>query len=347
MRGPRNRIGLATAAALLALASCRRESDGASGGGRRVELAFISNCVASFWTIASVGAQAAAREADVDCDVRMPSNGIVEQKQLVEDMLARGVAGIAISPIDGENQVELIDQACARTKVITHDSDAPKSKRLCYVGMDNYVAGRMCGKLVKEALPNGGSLLICVGRMEQDNARKRRQGLIDELLGRDDDPNRYDPPGGELRGGKYVILDTRTDQADRARAKANVEDAIVRYADLGCLVGLFAYNPPAILEALKGAGKLGKIQVVAFDEADETLQGILDGHVAGTVVQDPYRYGFESVRILAGLARGQSDVLPKGGVFEIPPRIVRKADARAFWDELKQRLEQGAKSTRK
>ena len=50
-----------------------------------------------------------------------------------------------------------------------------------------------------------------------------------------------------------------------------------QHPDLAAMVGLFAYNPPAILQALKQADKLGKIKVIGFDEADETLQGIVDG----------------------------------------------------------------------
>ena len=57
----------------------------------------------------------------------------------------------------------------------------------------------------------------------------------------------------------------------------------------------------------------------------------------GTVVQNPYRYGYESVRILAGLARDQ-DVLPEGGVLDIPARAIRSDNVRAFWDELEATL---------
>ena len=71
------------------------------------------------------------------------------------------------------------------------------------------------------------------------------------------------------------------------------------------MVGLFAYNPPLCLEAVKEAGKVGKIKIVAFDEDDTTLQGIVDGEIFGTVVQNPYMYGYDSVRILAALARNE------------------------------------------
>ena len=55
-----------------------------------------------------------------------------------------------------------------------------------YVGMDNYRAGRMAGALVKEALPEGGNVVIFIGRLEQDNSKRRRQGTIDEILDRPD-----------------------------------------------------------------------------------------------------------------------------------------------------------------
>jgi ribose transport system substrate-binding protein len=105
-----------------------------------------------------------------------------------------------VSPIDPVNQTELLNQAAKKTTLITHDSDAPDADRLVYIGMSNYDAGRLCGKLVKEALPKGGKIMIFIGRLEQDNAKLRRQGVIDEVLGRDHNPKRYDAPGKVLRG---------------------------------------------------------------------------------------------------------------------------------------------------
>ena len=128
---------------------------------KKPKLAFVTNCVAEFWTVATFGVEAAKKEFGVDAVVRMPPNGTAEeQKRILEDLLAKGVQGIALSPKDPENMTPLIDKVCARTLLITQDSDAPQSKRLCYVGMDNYDAGRMCGKLVEEALPNGG-VTVC------------------------------------------------------------------------------------------------------------------------------------------------------------------------------------------
>jgi ribose transport system substrate-binding protein len=206
--------------------------------------------------------------------------------------------------------------------------------------MDNYLAGRMLGQLIKEALPQGGKLAIFVGRVEQDNARKRRQGTIDEVLGRSMDSSRYDPPGTELSDGKYTFVVTLTDQFDRVKAKANCEDAILRYPDLSGIVGLFAYNAPLCLEALKQTQKVGAIKVFSFDEADETLQGIKDGSIAGTVVQNPYEYGFQSVKLLKEIIQGNKAAIPTSKFIDIPARKIERSNVEEFWADLKKKTAQ-------
>jgi ribose transport system substrate-binding protein len=104
--------------------------------------------------------------------------------------------------------------------------------------------------------------------------------VIDELLDRSvPAPHaiQYDPPGGELAGDRYTILGTRTDSFDYAKAKSNAKDTIASVPDIGCMVGLWAYNVPAGLAAVKEANKVGRIKLVSFDEDDLTLQGIADG----------------------------------------------------------------------
>jgi ribose transport system substrate-binding protein len=323
-------LSIVLACATLA-AGCGKKSE-------QLDLAYVCNGVDPFWNVAAAGVRAAAKEFNVQCEVLMPPNGIVDQKRMVEALLVRGVDGIAISPIDANNQVDLINEACKRTHVITQDSDAPQSERLCFVGMDNYKAGRAAGKLVKEAMPTGGTTMIFVGRLEQLNAQQRRQGIIDELLERPEQSmhgTKFDPPGQELKGAKYTIISTRTDNFDFAKAKSNAEDAMAAYPDLGCMIGLFAYNTPNCLEAVKAAGKAGQIKLVSFDENEATLQGIVDGSVYGTVSQQPYQYGYHSVRILAGLARGDKSVLPANKFHEVDIMVVRKDNVEKFWSDLK------------
>ncbi|MEP4078628.1 sugar-binding protein [Haloferula sp.] len=304
---------------------------------KKEKFAVVTTGVASFWDICKAGAEKAGSDLDVDVEVLMP-NGGVEQKSMMEDLLSKGVGGIAAAVIDPVNQSEFFDEVAGRVDFITMDTDAPDSKRQVYIGVDNYEAGRMCGKLVKEAIPDGGEVVLFIGRLEQDNSRRRRQGVIDELLDRSSDPMRFDPPGEVQKGDKYSVLATLTDQFDRAKGKANVEDMMTKHPDVACMVGLFVYNPVLILEALGQADKLGEIAVVGFDEADETLQAIKDGDAHGTVVQNPYEYGYQSVKMLKALAEGDNSGIPESKFISIPARMIRKDTVEQFWSDLNAKL---------
>ncbi len=303
----------------------------------RSKFAVVTTGVASFWDICKIGAEKAGADLDVDVEVLMP-NGGVEQKSKMEDLLSRGVDGIAAAVIDPINQSEFFDEVAERVEFITVDTDAPDSKRKFYIGVDNYDAGRMCGQLVKEALPEGGQVILFIGRLEQDNSKRRRQGVIDELLDRSRDPSRYDAPGAPVKGEKYTVLATLTDQFDRAKGKANAEDMLTKYPQVGCMVGLFAYNPPLILEALSQAKRLNTVKVVGFDEEDVTLQAIVDGTVHGTVVQNPYEYGYQSVKVLKALFEGDDSMIPANKFINIPARQIRKDTVTEFWADLNEKL---------
>jgi ABC-type sugar transport system substrate-binding protein len=225
----------------------------------RKSVAYVTNGIDPFWTIAAAGAKAAGRELDVNVLTRFPAKGVGDQKSILEGLLVQDdVTGVAVSPIDPSNQADILNKLGEKKHYITQDSDAPDTNRLAYIGMDNYDAGRMAGQLVKEALPDGGSIMIFVGRLGQLNAEQRRQGVIDELLDRTRDPTRRDPPADVIKGEKYTILGTQTDGFDKAKAKQNAQDAISRYPELGCMVGLFAYNPPLCLQAIREAGRVVK-----------------------------------------------------------------------------------------
>ncbi len=311
-------------------------------------IAFVTNQQASFWNIAEVGCKDAAEDFGVKVDVRFPSEATAtKQKQIVEDLLTSGIQAMAISPIDAANQTEMLNQWAAKIPLITQDSDAPDSKRLLYIGVDNYVAGRTLGKLIKQAYPDGAKVILCIGRTEQNNAQRRIQGVIDELFDR---PESFEWKNelGRIEGDRFTVLATLTDQGAFQVAKQKVEDAINTYPEVDVFAGLFAYNPPAILQALRQANKLDRIKVAAFDEDDMTLQGVKDGHVIGTVVQNPYEYGYQSIKVLSEVLKGDKSVIPESKYIDIPARAVtsdgRKVDdletepLEDFWADLKQKV---------
>jgi ribose transport system substrate-binding protein len=236
---------------------------------------------------------------------------------MLSSVLTKGVDGIAISPIDPENQNTLINEAAKKAVIFTQDSDAPNSDRACYIGTDNVAAGRQAGQLIREALPGGGKIMLFVGKLDVRNAQERIQGIKEALA-----------------GSKIEIIDVRTDDTDQVRAKSNAADTLVKYSDIQALVGLWSYNGPAILNAVKEAGKTGKVQIIAFDEADETLQGVREGAIYATVVQQPYEFGYQAIKLMAQAAKGDRSVIPAGRQIIIPTLIVNKTNVEEFTNRI-------------
>src|SRR5688572_18198946 len=148
----------------LALNGCQpapsnTNTPGAATGSKH-KLAFVTNNASDFWVIARKGTEKAAREIpNIEVEFKIPADGTAaEQQRLVDDLLSRGIHGIAISPVDPANQTQMLNRVAGQTLVVTQDSDAPNSNRVCYVGTDNVAAGRQAGDLLKEALPQGGKI---------------------------------------------------------------------------------------------------------------------------------------------------------------------------------------------
>lgn len=290
-------------------------SSGSGGSGGKTLLAFVTNNPSDYWKICNKGVDAAAAKlGDVDVQFVEPADGsALTQKQDVDDLLAKGVKGIAISPKDPSNQTAYLDTVAAKTNLITSDSDAPNSNRLCYIGTDNHAAGVMAGELVKKSLPQGGKIMFFVGSADAQNAHDRITGVEDAL-----------------KGSNIQVIGTRTDDSDHARAKQNAADAITSNTDLAGMVGIWSYNGPAIYSAVKSAGKQGKIQIIAFDQEDDTMTGIKDGTIAGTVVQQPYQFGYQSVVLLDQLSKGNKSGIPANKLIIVPTQVINKANIDAY-----------------
>ncbi len=283
------------------------------------KLAFVTNLSADFWNIAKIGVELADQELpDYTVEFRIGDGTAAKQKEIVEDLLVKGVVGIAISPVDAGNQTTMLNHAAEQALLICQDSDAPASKRAFYLGTDNIAAGREAGALIKQALPAGGTIMVFVGKKDQQNAKERFQGLNEAL-----------------KDSKITVIDLRADDGDRARAKNNAADTLVKYPDLAGMVGLWAYNAPAILSALKDANLLGKVKVVSFDEEDETLAGISAGTVHGTVVQQPYEFGYQSMKLMAKHLAGDASFLKNDKLMYVPTENITTANVDAFRLKLK------------
>lgn len=288
------------------------------------KLAFVSNNAANFWSFARAGCNEAAKElGNVDVDFRITaSGGSAEQTEILNDLVAKGIDGIAVSVDDPDNQTEFLDKIAGQTLLICADSDAAASKRMAYIGTDNEAAGEQAGQMIKECLPNGGTIMLFVGHSDAQNAVERAAGIKKAL-----------------EGSNIQIIDTRTDDTDPVRAQKNAEDTLVKYPDIGCLVGLWNYNGPAILNAVRNAGKIGQVKIVCFDDEEDTLSGIASGAIYGTVVQNPFEFGRQAVTMMDKYLNGDTNVFGGGKIF-IPTRDIKKDDVAQYQDYQKKILGQ-------
>jgi ribose transport system substrate-binding protein len=243
------------------------------------------------------------------------------------------VQGVAVSPIDAEGQTELIDEMAKKDIfVVTFDSDAPDSKRRGYVGTSNFAAGRNVARLVDEALPEGGKIAVLVANRTKDNLLDRMGGMS-QVLGQLNDAAKSQEGGKSLE-----IIDFFVDEGDDKKCAELIRQILADHADVACLVGLNARHGPVLMDVLRGEGQLGKIKIIAFDEAPATLAGVESGDIFATVAQDPYDFGAESVRMLASLCRSDELALPVGATNRsVESVMVRKANLEEHRAKLKAR----------
>lgn len=186
------------------------------------------------------------------------------------------------------------------------------------------------------AVSSKKKIMVFVGIKEVANAQERFSGLKESIEGTD-----------------IEIIDLLTDDVDFAKARKNAENTLTAHPDVAALVGLWEYNPPQILNALKSAGKLGKIKTVGFDENFATLRAIDEGNCQGTVCQNPYVFGYDSMKILRDIivegkdeAAVVAEMKAKHGGPEDDPnmifvdtRVIRKGAGIKYLEECQARLD--------
>jgi ribose transport system substrate-binding protein len=291
-------------------------------------IVFITGGSSPFWQMAINGARDAAKRHNAELDVVVPQReeGVEEQTKLLLDVDEAKVDGLAISPLDADSQTHPINALVRSINVVTFDADAPLSERQYYIGTSNFSAGQLIGELITEALPEGGSIVVLYANMTKNNMIERAEGFQHFLT--------------EHPDAKIQVAGNLIDNGDVEVCKTNIRKAISENSDLSGIVGMNAHHGPLVLDVLEKDGMLGKVKVAAFDEEDKTLNGVLAGHIQGTVVQDPYMYGYEAIRKLVELHSGRAELVPivGKGVVNIQCEIVRKDDVEAFRKKLDARL---------
>ncbi len=286
-------------------------------------LVFVVNGASDFWKLAEAGVKKAQEELpNYDLQFKYPEQAAAAiQQRLMDDLVAAGASAIMVSAVDPKSSTEALNRIGSQVPLFTTDSDAPDTNRVAYIGSSNTDAGMQAGEIAKKAMPDGGKCIGFVGLLGADNARERIDGMK-----------------AALAGSNVELVDVRGDDIDMTRAKRNVEDALAANPDIDCMVGFYSYNPPRIYEVLKEAGKLGEITVVAFDEDPITLGGVKEGTIAGTVVQQPYEWGYQGMKLMAAVLEGDMSMIPENKLVIVPTAIIDAANVDAFEAELKARI---------
>ncbi len=281
---------------------------------KKVTLVFVGGAPDNYWSIVQLGCNFAAQQLhDVDLNFRFLENGTpAAQQELIEALAKNGVDGVAVSPIDPESEMDFLNRMAAHTLLVCVDSDAPKSQRRCYIGTDNVAAGAQAAELLKAALPQGGKIILFVGYANAQNTRDRIQGITNGLA-----------------GSNIQIVGTLLDGTASNIAQKNAEDALAKYPDLAGMACLNGYQGPAVLTAVRQAGKTGKVKIVCFENYNETLSGIDSGVIYGTVVQNALKIGYQSVVSMDEYLHGNQSELARGKIL-IPSRAITKANLESY-----------------
>lgn len=287
------------------------------------QMAFVVNAASDFWKLAEAGVNAAQEELpNYETQFRYPAQGTAaQQNALMDDLVAAGTDAIMISSVDPKTSIDAFDRIAAQIPLFTTDSDAPNSDRIAYLGSSNTDAGVQAGEMAVKAMPDGGKCMGFVGFLGADNAVERIEGFRKAV-----------------EGSGIELVDVRGDDVDFARARANVDDVLAAQPDIDCMVGFYSYNPPKIYEALQAAGRLGDITVIAFDEDPVTLGAVRNGEFAGTIVQDPYQWGYQGMKLMASYLEGDKSGIPEDGLIIVPTKAIDQSNVDAFEAELRERL---------
>lgn len=239
-----------------------------------------------YWQEASAGLTDIGKQAGVKVDMEGPATfSPAEELNAFQQAVARHPSGIMVSVSDPKLFKDPIDHAILQgIPVICIDADAPDSKRVLFIGTDNFRAGQDSGKRMATLLGGQGRVVI-VTLAGQLNVEDRVRGVNDAL-------KKF--PGVQ-------VIETIDDKGDERVADDSVAGLLTKKEKFDGIICLEASGGAGAADALHRLDMTEKIKIVAFDKQPETLDGIDKKWITATVVQKPYVMAFYGVRFLDDL----------------------------------------------
>lgn len=310
MRGYRRWCGLLLAALLsLAAAGCPKETPGgpapssdtgtggASGGGasKKMRIAVLPKGTAhSFWQTVKAGAEAAAREENVEIIWQGPSKEteITEQVNLVENQITGGVDGIVLAATDAEALIPPVRKAIEKgIPVVTIDSGLKRDQdpSLCYIATDNVEGGRQAADALAKQIGERGKVGLMPFLKGAVSSDEREKGFLESIK--------------KYPNIRVAVI--RYNESDAARAADETTNMLTAHPDLA---GIFACNEPGGVGAanvLREKRLAGKVKLVAYDISSEEQKALEEGVIQALIVQNPFKMGYEGVKTVLKAIRKQ------------------------------------------
>jgi ABC-type sugar transport system substrate-binding protein len=298
------------------------ESHAATAGNE--EYVFLGVSVGNpYWVDARVGMEDKARLLGVKSEMRGPTgNDPNQQVRELEQLIARKPAGIIIAPASDALRPAIDRAVDEGIPVVCVDTDDPKSKRYCYIGTDNYNAGTKTGELLARAIGGKGevALLMVPG---QSNHEDRARGCKDVLA-------KY-PEITVVKIGNDLAL-----AAEAEKVARSILQAYPNLAGFGCVN---AAGGEGCAVAVKEAGKVNKVKIIAMDRNETTLDYIEQGIIDASIAQRTYTMAFLGMQLLYDLNHNNMKLVnnwKEAGIIPLPRSIdtgtlvIDKTNVKAF-----------------
>jgi ribose transport system substrate-binding protein len=312
---------LALAAALTACGGGDRNAPASGTPARKLRFAVIPKSLdIPVFNYAKVGAERAGRELDVDVIWRGPETADqLRQKEILESFITQGVDGIAISSLGGDFLNETINRAVgAGIPVVTWDSDAPKSKRVAFYGVDDKASGRIMGEEAARLL-NGKGKVAIITSVGAVNLALRLEGVREALAKH---------PGIE-------VVEVYDIKEDVVRCAEIIASGTNRYPDLGAWISVGGW--PVFTRNALDAVNPAKTKVISFDTIPPAPELIKSGKVTVALGQKYFGWGSESVKLLANIKAGK---MPPTSIIDSGVDVVTAANVDEYVDRWR-KMEKG------
>ena len=265
-----------------------------------------------FWNWAYAGMHDAARSVGPDIKVELvgPENWDSTREAItISDLAEKRVNGILLTAGNSHTLDPAINKAVeAGIPVVTFDSDAPQSKRLGFIGSNNYSMGLMAGETMAQWLQGlGGAIGVC-NNEGTFHLEERLRGFRD----------------GVEKVAPGTVIHVLDDHGDQKASERNFKVLLTTHPEIRGLFGTHGEAGPAAAKAVRDMNLQSKVQILAFDFGKPVLDLIGKGEIRGTVAQNPYLMGYYGFLMMYGASNPQQGATAVPGLYgfsPVPPLI--------------------------